>query len=162
MKTRSVSTEKKLPPKVLFNGCGIEIADFHRKIAPSTAFLTLMVRDSGSGDKHYSPGDQDPYTGHLLMDALEATVYMAPAGSPARDSLQRNFEHWYETVQKMDHARDWWQDVPGSFGGAGDGFMNLVSNLTSSCGKGVRGVTLLPKACSRLISVRGSSDGSEA
>ena len=159
MKTRFVSTKRR---SSAYYSTGVdEIADFHRK-APSTAFLTMMVRDSGSDDQHYCPGDQDPYTGHLLMDALEATIYMAPAGSPARDSLQRNFGHWYETVQKMDHVRDWWQDVPGSLGGAGDGSMDLVSNLTSSCGKGVRGITLLPQACSRLISVRGSTDGSEA
>ncbi|KAL9137534.1 MAG: hypothetical protein Q9175_001251 [Cornicularia normoerica] len=77
----------------------------------STAFLTMMVRSSHSDDDEYSPGNQDPYTGQLLMDALEAAVYMASPRSPARDNLQRNLDHWYETVQKMDGTRDWWQNV---------------------------------------------------
>ncbi|CAD6591727.1 MAG: hypothetical protein ASARMPREDX12_005394 [Alectoria sarmentosa] len=122
---------------------------YENAFPPSTAFLTMMVRDSGSDDNGYSPGDQDPYTGQLLIDALEATVYLTPATSSARNNLQRNLDHWYETVRNMDGTRDWWQDVPqmnGNPTGAA-ALTNLIVNKTFACGESVKGVTSLPRAC---------------
>ena len=108
----------------------------------------MMVRDSGSDDNGYSPGDQDPYTGQLLIDALEATVYLTPATSSARNNLQRNLDHWYETVRNMDGTRDWWQDVPQMNGNpTGAALTNLIVNKTFACGESVKGVTSLPRAC---------------
>lgn len=132
------------------------------EIAPSTAFLTMMIRDSGSDDDRYSPGDRDPYTGQRLVDALEAAVYMAAAGSPARENLQRNLDHWYETVRRMDGTRDWWQDVPRSSGNpTGVGLTISNVNSTFACGNGAEGITLPPKACLQIANTGVSIEGSE-
>lgn len=112
----------------------------------------MMVRSSDSDDDEYSPGNQDPYTGQLLMDALEAAVYMASPRSPARDNLQRNFDHWYETVQKMDGTRDWWQNViETSQNPTEAGLTNLTRNSTFACEKKVESVALPPRACLQLV-----------
>lgn len=84
----------------------------------------------------------------LLMDTLEAAVLMASAVSPAREDLQRNFDHWYETVQKMDGTRSRWQDIPRSCSKpTGAGLTDVAVNLTFACGKRVGGVALLRKVC---------------
>lgn len=159
MKTHSVSVGEKLH---LSSNSSQAFANGQGK-APNTAFLTMMVRDSGSNDNEYSPGDRDPYTGQLLVDALEAAMYLAPAGSSTRNNLKRNLDHWYETVRKMDGTRDWWQSVLQTGGKpVGVGLTDLVINSTFACGKRIKGVTFSPKACSQLVNARGLIVGRES
>lgn len=130
---------------------------------PGTAFLTMMVLGSDSDDTGFSPGDRDPYTGQLLVDNLEAAVYLAPAGTPARDNLQRNLNHWYETVRIMDGTRDWWQEVPqNSDNPTGAGLIDLVVNTTFACGKRVENVALPPTAYLHCVDAGGSIASSDA
>lgn len=159
MKTRFVSAIKRSNSSFWNTH---SIANAHPQ-APSSAFLTMMVQNSDFDDNAYSPGDRDPYTGQLLMDALEAAVYMAPAGSPARENLQRNFDHWYETVREMDGTRDWWQVVPRTSGNLNG--VDLIDPMiipTFACRKRTEWVRLLPRACSQPGNAGSSIARSEA
>lgn len=91
----------------------------------------------------------------LLMDTLEAAVLMASAVSPAREDLQRNFDHWYETVQKMDGTRSRWQEIPRSCSKPTGAGLTEAVDLTFTCGRRVGGVALLRKVCLQVVS-RGS------
>lgn len=123
----------------------------------------MMVRDSDSAHDQHNPGDQDPYVGQVLMDSLEAAVYMAPKGSLARANLKRNFDHWYETVQKMDGTRDWWQEVPQTSDNlAKNNSVSLVVNLTTTCGIVAKDSVSPSKPCLQLVGLEGSNTGSEA
>lgn len=122
----------------------------------------MMVLGSGSDGDGYSPGDQDPCTGQLLMDHLEATIHMTPAGSPTRSNLRRNLDHWYETVRKMDWRRDWWQGVAHDNGNpTGAGLIDLVANTSYACGKEVEKVTFPHKACLQRAGAGGPMEGSD-
>ena len=121
-------------------------------IAPDTTFLSLLVWNSDNLDMRYNPGDMDPFTGQVILQAIAAVWHREPE-SPVKVNIERNYEYFYDAVRSMDRSkhRTWWDSPLGNSTSPNAKLTEMNGNvilpapagpnLTHTCGKATQATT---------------------
>ena len=87
--------------------------------------------NADESDPKYNPGDMDPFTGYVILEAIVAAYHREPEG-PTKVNIERNYEFFHGTVQAMDRllCRTWWNSLPDNSAAANASSTDRIGNFT--------------------------------